>query len=53
MWLMYEQPGVEFEGLALRFMDIRKRVYDVPTLGLKADLVRESVWCGCVMCVGV
>ncbi|MDX2214103.1 MAG: iron-containing alcohol dehydrogenase, partial [Oculatellaceae cyanobacterium bins.114] len=26
MWLMYEQPDVEFEGLAMRFMDIRKRV---------------------------
>ncbi|MEB3295714.1 MAG: bifunctional acetaldehyde-CoA/alcohol dehydrogenase [Synechococcales bacterium] len=39
MWLMYEHPEVEFEGLAMRFMDIRKRVYALPTLGQKALLV--------------
>ncbi|GAB4367240.1 MAG: bifunctional acetaldehyde-CoA/alcohol dehydrogenase [Elainellaceae cyanobacterium] len=39
MWLMYEQPEVEFEGLAMRFMDIRKRVYELPPLGRKATLV--------------
>ncbi len=39
MWLMYEQPEVEFEGLAMRFMDIRKRVYELPPLGKKAILV--------------
>ena len=39
MWLMYEQPQVEFEGLAMRFMDIRKRVYELPALGQKAELV--------------
>lgn len=39
MWLMYEQPEVEFEGLAMRFMDIRKRVYDLPALGQKAIMV--------------
>jgi acetaldehyde dehydrogenase / alcohol dehydrogenase len=39
MWLMYEQPQVEFEGLAMRFMDIRKRVYELPALGQKAMLV--------------
>jgi acetaldehyde dehydrogenase / alcohol dehydrogenase len=39
MWLMYEQPEVEFEGLAMRFMDIRKRVYELPPLGKKATLV--------------
>eukprot|EP00197_Chlamydomonas_leiostraca_P002835 CAMPEP_0202857496 /NCGR_PEP_ID=MMETSP1391-20130828/415_1 /ASSEMBLY_ACC=CAM_ASM_000867 /TAXON_ID=1034604 /ORGANISM="Chlamydomonas leiostraca, Strain SAG 11-49" /LENGTH=32 /DNA_ID= /DNA_START= /DNA_END= /DNA_ORIENTATION= len=26
MWLMYEAPDTKFEGLAMRFMDIRKRV---------------------------
>jgi acetaldehyde dehydrogenase/alcohol dehydrogenase len=26
IWLMYEEPDVQFEGLALRFMDIRKRI---------------------------
>jgi acetaldehyde dehydrogenase / alcohol dehydrogenase len=28
MWLMYEHPEIEFAGLAMRFMDIRKRVYE-------------------------
>jgi acetaldehyde dehydrogenase/alcohol dehydrogenase len=39
MWLMYEHPEVEFEGLATRFMDIRKRVYELPSLGQKAIMV--------------
>ncbi len=39
MWLMYEQPQIEFEGLAMRFMDIRKRVYELPDLGKKAQLI--------------
>lgn len=39
MWLMYEHPEVEFEGIATRFMDIRKRVYDLPELGKKAIMV--------------
>ena len=39
MWLMYEHPEVEFEGVATRFMDIRKRVYDLPPLGEKATMV--------------
>ena len=39
MWLMYEHPEMEFEGLALRFMDIRKRIYAFPALGKKALMV--------------
>ncbi len=39
MWLMYEHPEVEFAGLAMRFMDIRKRIYELPALGQKAMLV--------------
>lgn len=39
MWLMYEHPEVQFEGVAMRFMDIRKRVYDLPALGEKAIMV--------------
>ncbi|MBT1248281.1 bifunctional acetaldehyde-CoA/alcohol dehydrogenase [Thermosipho sp. 1244] len=39
MWLMYEHPEVKFEGLALRFMDIRKRIYTFPELGKKAVMV--------------
>ena len=39
MWLLYEAPETKFEGLSQRFMDIRKRVYDLPDLGKKAILV--------------
>jgi acetaldehyde dehydrogenase/alcohol dehydrogenase len=39
IWLMYEHPEVEFSGIATRFMDIRKRVYDLPPLGNKAIMV--------------
>lgn len=39
MWLMYEHPDTQFDGLAMRFMDIRKRVYELPPLGAKAMLI--------------
>jgi acetaldehyde dehydrogenase/alcohol dehydrogenase len=39
MWLMYEQPDIDFDGLATRFMDIRKRVYELSPLGQKAMMV--------------
>lgn len=39
MWMMYENPESEFEGLALRFMDIKKRIYSFPVLGKKAMMV--------------
>jgi acetaldehyde dehydrogenase/alcohol dehydrogenase len=39
MWLLYEHPEIEFEGLAMRFMDIRKRVYELPPLGQKAMMI--------------
>ncbi|NPV74225.1 MAG: bifunctional acetaldehyde-CoA/alcohol dehydrogenase [Pelotomaculum sp.] len=39
MWLFYEHPGVEFEFLKLKFLDIRKRTYKYPKLGRKARLV--------------
>ncbi|MGC3963849.1 MAG: bifunctional acetaldehyde-CoA/alcohol dehydrogenase [Rhodocyclaceae bacterium] len=39
MWVMYEHPDVHFQDLALRFMDIRKRIYKFPKLGAKASLV--------------
>jgi acetaldehyde dehydrogenase/alcohol dehydrogenase len=38
-WLLYEHPEARFEDLAMRFMDIRKRVYDFPKLGKKALFV--------------
>lgn len=46
MWLMYEHPEVEFEGMATRFMDIRKRVYELPPLGSKALLVAIATTSG-------
>ncbi len=39
MWMLYEQPNVKFEDLAMRFMDIRKRVFEFPELGNKAIMV--------------
>ncbi|MFV0529181.1 MAG: bifunctional acetaldehyde-CoA/alcohol dehydrogenase [Lachnospiraceae bacterium] len=39
MWLMYEHPEVNFEDLAMDFMDIRKRVYTFPKMGEKAYFV--------------
>jgi Alcohol dehydrogenase, class IV len=39
MWVMYEHPEVNFLDLAMRFMDIRKRVYDFPKMGDKALFV--------------
>lgn len=39
MWLMYEQPDTVFEDIAMRFMDIRKRICEIPDLGQKAVMV--------------
>jgi acetaldehyde dehydrogenase/alcohol dehydrogenase len=39
MWVMYEHPEVHFQDLAMRFMDIRKRVYKFPHLGDKAMMI--------------
>ncbi len=39
LWIMYEHPELKFEDLAMRFMDIRKRIFEFPTLGEKAQLV--------------
>lgn len=39
MWLFYEHPDVDREGLKLKFLDIRKRTYKYPKLGLKAKFV--------------
>ena len=39
MWVMYEHPDVDFLDLAMRFMDIRKRVYTFPKMGEKAYFV--------------
>ena len=39
MWLFYEHPDANVEGLKLKFMDIRKRTYKFPKLGGKAKMV--------------
>lgn len=39
MWLFYEHPDADVEGLKLKFMDIRKRTYKFPKLGSKAKMV--------------
>ena len=39
MWLFYENPDADIEGLKLKFMDIRKRTYKFPKLGKKAKMV--------------
>lgn len=39
MWVMYEHQEVNFLDLAMRFMDIRKRVYTFPKMGEKAYFV--------------
>ena len=39
VWLMYEHPELEFEDMAMRFMDIRKRIFEFPEMGQKAYMV--------------
>ena len=39
MWVMYEHPEVDFEDMAMDFMDIRKRIYTFPKMGIKAYFV--------------
>ncbi|WP_102400423.1 bifunctional acetaldehyde-CoA/alcohol dehydrogenase [Haloimpatiens massiliensis] len=46
MWVLYEHPEVKFEDLAMRFMDIRKRIYKFPTMGEKATLICAATSAG-------
>lgn len=39
MWVLYEHPEADFHDMAMRFMDIRKRVYAFPKMGEKAEFV--------------
>ncbi|MBQ9081560.1 MAG: bifunctional acetaldehyde-CoA/alcohol dehydrogenase [Clostridia bacterium] len=39
MWVLYEHPEVDFYDMAMRFMDIRKRVYTFPKMGEKAYFI--------------
>ncbi len=46
MWVMYEHPEVDFQDMAMRFMDIRKRVYTFPHMGDKALFVAVPTTAG-------
>ncbi|MDD5953544.1 MAG: bifunctional acetaldehyde-CoA/alcohol dehydrogenase [Oscillospiraceae bacterium] len=39
MWVLYEHPEVDFQDMAMRFSDIRKRVYTFPKMGEKAYFI--------------
>ncbi len=46
MWVLYEHPEVDFMDMAMRFMDIRKRIYTFPKMGQKAYFVAISTSAG-------
>lgn len=46
MWVMYEHPEIAFEDLAMRFMDIRKRVFTFPKMGEKAMMISVATSAG-------
>ena len=46
MWVLYEHPEVDFADMAMRFMDIRKRVYRFPEMGKKAYFVAVATTAG-------
>ncbi|MBQ4509148.1 MAG: bifunctional acetaldehyde-CoA/alcohol dehydrogenase, partial [Clostridia bacterium] len=39
MWLLYEHPNADFMDMAMRFSDIRKRIYKFPKMGEKAYFI--------------
>ncbi len=39
MWVLYEHPEADFQDMAMRFMDIRKRIYPFPHMGDKAYFI--------------
>ena len=39
MWVLYEHPDADFQDMAMRFVDIRKRVYTFPKMGEKAYFI--------------
>lgn len=46
MWVLYEHPSVQFEELAMRFMDIRKRIFGFPKMGEKAKFIAVPTTAG-------
>jgi len=39
MWMLYEHPDIDFDDMAMRFMDIRRKIYTFPKMGSKANFV--------------
>jgi acetaldehyde dehydrogenase/alcohol dehydrogenase len=46
MWVLYEHPEADFSDMAMRFMDIRKRVYGFPKMGEKAYFIAVPTTAG-------
>ncbi len=46
MWVLYEHPDADFQDMAMRFCDIRKRVYRFPKMGQKAFFVAVPTTAG-------
>ncbi len=46
MWVLYEHPDMDFSDMAMRFMDIRKRVYTFPKMGEKAYFIAVPTTAG-------
>ncbi|MDR2784619.1 MAG: bifunctional acetaldehyde-CoA/alcohol dehydrogenase [Treponema sp.] len=46
MWVLYEHPEADFQDMAMRFIDIRKRVYTFPKMGEKAYFIAAPTSAG-------
>ena len=46
MWVLYEYPDIRFKDLAMRFMDIRKRIFAFPKMGIKAKFIAIATSAG-------
>lgn len=46
MWVLYEHPKLRFRDLAMRFMDIRKRIVEFPEMGKKAKFIAVATSAG-------
>ena len=46
MWVLYEHPEVDFQDMAMRFSDIRKRIYTFPKMGVKAMFIAVPTTAG-------
>lgn len=46
MWVLYEHPEIDFDDMAMRFSDIRKRIYEFPKMGEKAYFIAVPTTAG-------